>query len=423
MKKVLIITYYWPPAGGPGVQRWLNFVKFLPENNIEPVLFIPKDPNYPIIDESLCKEIDSNLSIIKFPINEISNFLPKYNFLNSIRSGNVPVPKKQSLFQKLLFFIRGNLFIPDMKLFWIKKSADFLKNYLKKNKIETIITTGPPHSTHLIGLDLKNTLNINWIADFRDPWVNLNYLNRFHLLSSTKKRHKELRDKVLNNADTIIVTSERLRKLYKKFSTNVFNITNGYNHNKYKIELDEKFSISHIGSLYDERNPSFLWNVIEEMYEDIDNFKNDFQINLIGNTSKKIKNNLNTKKFHSCINYYDYVNHNHSIQLMGSSQALLLIEANDFESSYAIPGKLFEYLNSRRPIIAVGPSKSDVSKILSKTKSGKFFCYNEGSYLKRYLQVIYDNYKLGRKQCKSKGIELYDRRNLTKRLAKILNDL
>ena len=423
MKKVLIITYYWPPAGGPGVQRWLNFVKFLPENNIEPVLFIPKDPNYPIIDESLCKEIDSNLSIIKFPINEISNFLPKYNFLNSIRSGNVPVPKKQSLFQKLLFFIRGNLFIPDMKLFWIKKSADFLKNYLKKNKIETIITTGPPHSIHLIGLDLKNTLNINWIADFRDPWVNLNYLNRFHLLSSTKKRHKELRDKVLNNADTIIVTSERLRKLYKKFSTNVFNITNGYNHNKYKIELDEKFSISHIGSLYDERNPSFLWNVIEEMYEDIDNFKNDFQINLIGNTSKKIKNNLNTKKFHSCINYYDYVNHNHSIQLMGSSQALLLIEANDFESSYAIPGKLFEYLNSRRPIIAVGPSKSDVSKILSKTKSGKFFCYNEGSYLKRYLQEIYDNYKLGRKQFKSKGIELYDRRNLTKRLAKILNDL
>ena len=183
MKKVLIITYYWPPAGGPGVQRWLNFVKFLPENNIEPVLFIPKDPNYPIIDESLCKEINSNLSIIKFPINEISNFLPKYNFLNSIRSGNVPVPKRQSLFQKLLFFIRGNLFIPDMKLFWIKKSADFLKNYLKKNKIETIITTGPPHSTHLIGLDLKNTLNINWIADFRDPWVNLNYLNRFHLLS------------------------------------------------------------------------------------------------------------------------------------------------------------------------------------------------------------------------------------------------
>lgn len=423
MKKVLIITYYWPPAGGPGVQRWLNFVKFLPENNIEPVLFIPKDPNYPIIDESLCKEIDSNLSIIKFPINEISNFLPKYNFLNSIRSGNVPVPKKQSLFQKLLFFIRGNLFIPDMKLFWIKKSADFLKNYLKKNKIDTIITTGPPHSTHLIGLDLKNTLNINWIADFRDPWVNLNYLNRFHLLSSTKKRHKKLRDKVLNNADTIIVTSERLRKLYKKFSANVFNITNGYNHNKYKIELDEKFSISHIGSLYDERNPSFLWDVIEEMYEYNDNFKNDFQINLIGNTSEKIKNNLNTKKFYSCINYYDYVNHNHAIQLMGSSQVLLMIEANDSESSYAIPGKLFEYLNSKRPIIAVGPSKSDISKIISKTKSGKFFTYNQGSYLKRYLQEIYNNYKVGIKHYEPRGIELYERSNLTKRLAKILNDL
>ena len=157
-KKVLIISYYWPPAGGPGVQRWMKFVKYLPEYNIKPILYIPENPNYPIYDYSLNDEVSEKLEIIKNPITEISNIISNSKSLNLIRSGNIPNPKEQSLFQRLLFFIRGNLFIPDMKILWKNKSIDFIENYLSKTKIDVVITTGPPHSLHLIGYELKKRL-------------------------------------------------------------------------------------------------------------------------------------------------------------------------------------------------------------------------------------------------------------------------
>ena len=167
-KKVLIISYYWPPAGGPGVQRWLKFVKYFPENNIEPVLFIPKNVNYPILDYSLSQEVNKNIKIIRHPIFEFSSLFRNNKRLNLLRSGNISTGKKQSLFERILFFLRGNFVFPDMKLFWRKTSVNFLEKYLLKNQIQTIVTTGPPHSVHLIGLDLKEKLNIKWIADFRE---------------------------------------------------------------------------------------------------------------------------------------------------------------------------------------------------------------------------------------------------------------
>jgi len=284
---VLIISYYWPPSGGPGVQRWLKFVKYLPEFNIEPILFIPKNANYPLLDKSLSDDVNKDLKVIQFPITEISGFLPKFKFLNSVRSGNISKPHNQSLLQKIIFFIRGNLFIPDMKIFWKSSSVNFLSDYLPKNNIDTIITTGPPHSVHLIGLELKRKLNINWISDFRDPWVKLNYLNRFHLLPFSRKSHISLRNKVLINSNAVIVTSERLKDLFSNITSNIYKITNGFDYIIKENNLDNKFSISHIGSLYPERNPKFLWDSLEELFEG--SFKKDLQINFIGNTSEKIK--------------------------------------------------------------------------------------------------------------------------------------
>ena len=229
MKRVLIISYYWPPSGGPGVQRWLKFVKYLPEYNIEPILFVPKNANYPLIDNSLADQVDTDLKVISHPITEISKFLPKFEFLKSARAGNISILANQSFFQKVFFFIRGNLFIPDMKIFWKNSSVNFLSDYISKNNIDAIITTGPPHSVHLIGLELKRKLDVKWISDFRDPWVNLNYLNRFHLLSSSKKSHKSLRNKVLINSDAVIVTSEKLKNLFLNIITNVFKMSEKYN--------------------------------------------------------------------------------------------------------------------------------------------------------------------------------------------------
>jgi len=416
---VLIISYYWPPSGGPGVQRWLKFVKYLPEFNIEPILFIPKNANYPLLDKSLSDDVNKDLKVIQFPITEISGFLPKFKFLNSVRSGNISKPHNQSLLQKIIFFIRGNLFIPDMKIFWKSSSVNFLSDYLPKNNIDTIITTGPPHSVHLIGLELKRKLNINWISDFRDPWVKLNYLNRFHLLPFSRKSHISLRNKVLINSNAVIVTSERLKDLFSNITSNIYKITNGFDYIIKENNLDNKFSISHIGSLYPERNPKFLWDSIEELFEG--SFKKDLQINFIGNTSEKIKKELSRRKFHNHVRFYDYVDYNRALELMCSSQALLMIEVNDEESSYAIPGKLFDYLNSKRPIISIGPNISEVSEILNNTNSGKFFNYHDKRNLKLYINQLYKSYKNGTNIISDKSkIDMFKRINLTKKLSEVI---
>ena len=420
-KKVLIISYYWPPAGGPGVQRWMKFVKYLPEYNIKPILYIPENPNYPIYDYSLNDEVSENLEIIKNPITEISNIISNSKSLNLIRSGNIPNPKEQSLFQRLLFFIRGNLFIPDMKILWKNKSIDFIENYLSKTKIDVVITTGPPHSLHLIGYELKKRLNIKWISDFRDPWVNLNYLNRFHLLPSVKRRHKKLRDKVLINSNSVIVTSEKLKKLYKEIAPNIFKITNGYDYEYSTVNIDSKFSISHIGSLYPERNPKYLWDIIDEICINNEEFRSNLQINFIGNTSEKIIKYLSNKTFKSCVNFFDYVDYKRAIEFMCSSQILLMVEVNDNDSSYAIPGKLFDYLNSKRPIIAIGPDKSEVNQILYDTNAGKFFNYNESINLKLHIENLYNQYEMGSISYDAKNISIYRRKNLTEELSKIIN--
>ena len=418
-KKVLIISYYWPPSGGPGVQRWLKFVKYLPEFNIEPILFIPKNANYPLLDKSLSDDVNKDLKVIQFPITEISGFLPKFKFLNSVRSGNISKPHNQSLLQKIIFFIRGNLFIPDMKIFWKSSSVNFLSDYLPKNNIDTIITTGPPHSVHLIGLELKRKLNINWISDFRDPWVKLNYLNRFHLLPFSRKSHISLRNKVLINSNAVIVTSERLKDLFSNITSNIYKITNGFDYIIKESNLDNKFSISHIGSLYPERNPKFLWDSLEELFEG--SFKKDLQINFIGNTSEKIKKELSRRKFHNHVRFYDYVDYNRALELMCSSQALLMIEVNDEESSYAIPGKLFDYLNSKRPIISIGPNISEVSEILNNTNSGRFFNYHDKRNLKLYINQLYKSYKNGTNIISDKSkIDMFKRINLTKKLSEVI---
>lgn len=416
---MLIISYYWPPSGGPGVQRWLKFVKYLPEFNIEPILFIPKNANYPLLDKSLSDDVNKDLKVIQFPITEISGFLPKFKFLNSVRSGNISKPHNQSLLQKIIFFIRGNLFIPDMKIFWKSSSVNFLSDYLPKNNIDTIITTGPPHSVHLIGLELKRKLNINWISDFRDPWVKLNYLNRFHLLPFSRKSHISLRNKVLINSNAVIVTSERLKDLFSNITSNIYKITNGFDYIIKENNLDNKFSISHIGSLYPERNPKFLWDSLEELFEG--SFKKDLQINFIGNTSEKIKKELSRRKFHNHVRFYDYVDYNRALELMCSSQALLMIEVNDEESSYAIPGKLFDYLNSKRPIISIGPNISEVSEILNNTNSGRFFNYHDKRNLKLYINKLYKSYKNGTNIISDKSkIDMFKRINLTKKLSEVI---
>tara|TARA_B110000027_G_scaffold133808_1_gene163397 strand:- start:74 stop:1354 length:1281 start_codon:yes stop_codon:yes gene_type:complete len=426
VKKVLIITYYWPPAGGPGVQRWLKFVKYLPEFGIEPIVYCPQNPNYPIIDTSMVSEVSSKLEVIQKPINEPYKWaqLVSKSKTSKLSKGIINGEKKQTILEKILLFIRGNFFIPDARVSWVKPSVSFLYDYIKTHKIDTIITTGPPHSLHLIGLQLKRMHQLKWITDFRDPWTQIGYHKKLKLTPLSKHKHEQLESSVLNESDEIIVTSPQTKAIFSRLSaTPISVITNGYDFEIIKnSKLDSKFTLSHIGSLLEGRNPHVLWKIISEMVNQSTEFSEAFQLNLIGHVSESV---LDSIKFFGLDGYtrqMGYVSHSEALLYQKNTQLLLLIEEDSKETQYIIPGKLFEYMASKRPIIALGPKESDIQDILVSTCSGAYFKYTDAESLRICLISHFDAYKSNSLKVESIGLEHYSRRRLTFKLSEKLID-
>ncbi|SKB31230.1 hypothetical protein SAMN05660776_0298 [Salegentibacter holothuriorum] len=429
MEKVLIITYYWPPAGGPGVQRWLKFVKYLRDFGIEPVVYIPENPNYPMRDKSFETEIPEGITILKKTIFEpyqIAGIFAK-NQTKTISKGIIAAEENQSLLQKFLLFIRGNLFIPDARKFWIKPSVKFLKTYLEEEGIKKIITTGPPHSLHLIGLELKKELDLKWIADFRDPWTQIGYHKKLKLTKKNDQKHKDLECEVLNSADQIITTSFTTKAEFsEKTSKPISVITNGFDVEKNKIqstELNTEFSISHIGSLLSERNPENLWRAIAELANENSGFSKDLELKLAGTVSEEVITSIKSAGLGEKLQLLGYVNHKEAINVQQKSRLLLLIEINSKETRGIIPGKLFEYLMAKRPILAIGPKKWDVQQILEETGSGEYFQYSEKDRLKSLILAHYEVYKKGKSGFVTGNIQQYHRKNLTQKLANLIKSV
>lgn len=421
MKKVLIITYYWPPAGGPGVQRWLKFAKYLPEFGIEPVIYTPRNPHYPLKDASLEAEIPSETKVIKNDIFEPYSFAEIFSKKDTtmISSGIIPGEQKQGFLQKLLLFIRGNFFIPDARKFWIKPSVKFLRKYLEEQEIDTIITTGPPHSMHLIGLGLKERTGVKWIADFRDPWTQIGYHSKLKLISRSRIKHEQLEKSVLQTADKLLTTSFTTRKEFlNKTDRPVAVITNGYDVEQVeKISMDEKFSLSHIGSLLSGRNPENLWLSIAELIAEREDFANDFELKLIGAVGEPVLESIKKRGLEKHLLIKGYVSHSQALQLQRSAQLLLLIEIDSEKTKGIIPGKLFEYMVSERPILAVGPEGADIKKVILETNTGSFFLYSQKEEIKKFLLKSYELYKKEELKTFPIGLQQYSRKNLTGKLA------
>lgn len=425
MKKVLIITYYWPPAGGPGVQRWLKFVKYLPDYDIHPIVYIPENPTYPIVDSGLVDELPAKLTILKKKIIEPYAWAAVFSkkSAKSISSGIIPNQKKQTFIQKMMLWVRGNVFIPDARVLWVKPSVRFLAKYIQENGIDTIITSGPPHSLHLIGLELKEKLEINWLTDFRDPWTTIGYHKALKLGRYASKKHHKMESKVLKSADTIIVTSPTTKKEFERITTQpIVVITNGYDvENQAKFVLDEQFSLAHIGSFLSDRNPKILWEVLQELIIEIPQFKNDFQLKLLGKVSQEILDTLVDYKLATYVKNLGYVSHQEAMEHQRKSQVLLLIEIDSPDTKSIIPGKLFEYLVSGRPIIGIGPKDSDFATIITETNTGIFCTYSEKGQLKKQIVLYYQQFLEQNLKVYPVGLQKYSRKNLTGELAALLH--
>lgn len=426
MKKVLIITYYWPPAGGPGVQRWLKFVKYLRDFDIEPIVYTPENPHYPIQDPSFEKEIPEGLTVLKQPIFEPYGLASLFSKKKTKTiSRGVISSDSQGYLEKMMLWIRGNLFIPDARKFWVKPSVKYLSGYIVNEKIDTVITTGPPHSLHLIGKQLKEQLNIKWVADFRDPWTTIGYHDKLKLTKASTIKHKILEYEVLNSSDHIIVTSFTTKKEFEAITEKPITvITNGYDvtHSK-RPALEEGFTISHIGSLLTGRNPKILWEVLNELKKEDENFAEDLRIKLAGIVSESVIASIKEFGLEKELDLIEYVSHGEALRMQRTSQLLLLIEINAEETRCIIPGKLFEYMASERPIIAIGPLGWDAAQIVKDTNTGKVFDYNAKERLKKCIREYYSAYKNESIKVNPIGLQSYSRKQLTQKLSTLIKSL
>lgn len=425
--KVLIITYYWPPAGGPGVQRWLKFVKYFRDFGIEPVVYVPENPTYPLEDSSLVSEIPEGIEILKQPIFEPYRFAEVFSKKESktISKGIIAGKEKQSFVQRLLLYIRGNFFIPDARKFWVRPSVEYLKDFIIENKIETIITTGPPHSVHLIGRELKRQVGVKWLADFRDPWTTIGYHDKLKLTRRSVQKHKRLEKEVLQEADHIVVTSFTTQKEFQNLTeTSVSVVTNGFDKESIpETVLDTKFTVSHIGSLLSGRDPKLFWKALHELTQENQAFAKTFQLQLVGAVSEDVLSSIKKAGLSDFIVFKGYVSHIEAIQIQRSSQVLLLIEIDSKGTKCIIPGKLFEYMVSQRPIIAMGPTDADISKIIKETNSGVFFEYHEHEKIKTQLLEYFNLFQKNKLKSHVIGVEKYSRRNLTQIMTGIVKNL
>ncbi len=422
--KVLIITYYWPPAGGSGVQRWLKFVKYLQDFDVEPVVYTVENPDYVLTDDTLKKEIPNGIEIIKQPIWEPNNLLTLFKSKQQKTSAGFLNPDP-SFLEKQLQYIRANYFIPDARKFWMKPSVRFLSEYLKNNKVDVVITTGPPHSLHLIGMELKRRFPIKWISDFRDPWTDIDYFHQLPLTEKAIQKHKELENKVLQQSDVVIVIGKTMKDKFDKFNKNIHVICNGFDGDitDSEKELDKNFSITHIGLMNADRNPKILWEVLSEMISENSEFAKDLEIKLIGEVAKEVKTHIADSKLEKMTQYINYVPHHKVMEYQRSTQVLLLAVNNVPSAKGIITGKIFEYLQAKRPIVAIAPKNGDLAEIVNETNAGFVVDFDDKENQKKTILDLYKKYKDGKLKVDTKNIEQYQRKNLTNKLAEVIKNI
>jgi len=431
MKKALIITYYWPPSGGAGVQRWLKFVKYLREFGWEPVIYTPLNPDFPIVDATLSADIPVDIEVIRTPIWEPYTFYKKITGGEStprIEGGAVNNKKSSGIIGQLSVWIRGNLFIPDARKFWIRPSVRFLRKYLKQHHIDVIISTGPPHSTHLIAMRLKEITNIPWLADFRDPWTDIDYYKEMKISAFADRKHKRLELKTITLCDAMVVVTQEMMTNYEKIGgKNIHLITNGFDPVDMAVGAaipDEKFSISHIGTLPPAFNMKGLWTVLAGLADTIPDFRNNLEIRLVGKVDSAVTDEITALGLLDQLAIPGYVSHDKVALLMKQSAVLLLvINQNSPNAKGILTGKIFEYLASGRPILAIGPTEGDLAKILEESEAGIIVGHDDLEGIKTILMNLYDKYLQNNLLNNVKSVEKYTRKNLTAELADALNKI
>jgi glycosyltransferase involved in cell wall biosynthesis len=432
-KKVLIVTYYWPPSGGSGVQRWLKFVKYLPQFGYTPYVFTPENPSFELRDESLLKDVPNEAEVIRLPIWEPYNMFYKASKIlgkaKEQKTTNVVSTNGKSLFQKFTTWLRGNIIIPDPRVFWVRPATQFLHDFLKDKQINTIITTGPPHSIHLIGLRLKKkNPSLKWIADFRDPWSEWGFLDSLMVGGVARSIHKRLEKSVLRNADRIVtITPFYVRKFSALAGKNVALLTNGFDEEDFKglaLEKTKKFTIRHVGIVNEKCNPRPFMLALKELILEHEEFHAAVHVDFVGDVHADFRSFvLLDTHLENVTSFTSPVPHKQLIGLYNKSALLLLILTGYKDAEGYMPGKLFEYIATGLPVLGVGPVNGDAGNLIRLADCGQMIESENKDQIKQFLMTAFGEWKsnvtLGKKSNQSMN---FSRRGVTAQLVKILDE-
>lgn len=430
-RRALIISYYWPPTGGSGVQRWVKFSKYLPSEGWQPVIYTPENPEQITLDQSLAAEIPAEVEVIKRPILEPYGI---WRLLTGKKKGGAqkgevnPInSQKKSLKQKLGLWVRGNFFIPDPRCWWIGPSVRFLEKYLKEHPVDVIISTGPPHSMHLIARKVALATGTPWVADFRDPWTRMFYFKHLGLSKWAERKHLRLEKQVLDDASAVVAVSPLVQKDFQSMtSTPVELITNGFDEDDYKGELpghEGKFHLVHTGLFASDGIPEILWKVLADKVLADPEFASALRIRLVGKTDREVVDSIARAGLSAQLDDLGYQPHMTAVLEQRSADILMLPLRKEPEYRAVLPGKLFEYLAARRPIIGIGQSDGAMATIVSDMHAGTTFEWTDEEGMRGFIDEAWEAFKAGRNPYAGLDIDRFSRRSTTRQMAALLERL
>ena len=429
-KKILVITFYWPPAGGIPVLRWLQFCKYLPEHGWSPIVYTAKDAHYPMIEEGLLDEVDKKkVQVLRNKIWEPYNLYKAFTGMKKekkVQDMLVSEGKEKGWKEKFGLWVRANFFIPDARKFWINSSVSYLEKYIKENHIDLIVSNGPPHSMHLIGRALKKRTGIPWVADFRDPWTKIDYYHHLPLMPWADRKHKNLERAVLSEANLVTSHSWSTSEDFRRIGTSpVEVITNGFDDADFPADISFEnpfFEITHVGSINSDRDTPMLWEVLEEIAKEDPSFASDLKIKLVGKIDISTKRTISNFNFKNQVEFIDFVPHDEACRIMQKSTVLLLLLKKIPTIRAVIPGKIFEYLAAKRPILCLGADDGDSAKIINEVDAGVAVNHGDRKALKEKILHLYTSFKNNTLKG-AENFDQYSRKNLAKRYAKLLDNV
>lgn len=430
MKKVLIIAYYWPPSAGSGVQRWLKFVKYLRDYGWEPIVYTPLNPDFDLTDEALLAQVPASVQVLKRPIFEPFKV---YELLTRKKAGqrvNAVYEKGSGgIAQKLALWLRSNVFIPDARMLFIRPSIAWLSRWLKQNQIDAVVSTGPPHSMHLIARALHQKTGLPWLADFRDPWTRIDYFAELDLAPWALRRHQRLEKSVLTQANAVTVVGRTMAQEFAEMvpGLQAHVITNGFDPPDFEIDQpvqpDAAFSIAHVGMLGKARNHPVFWQALKELCASHPAFASQLQIHFYGKIDADAQASATASGLQDKVFFNSYLPHAQAIAVQRKAAVLLLSVNNTHNAKGILTGKLFEYLALARPILAIGPPDGDAAHIINSAGAGLVSDFDDLEGLKRNLLQLFEQHQQGRGQVSPQGINAYSRPELTRRMAQVLDQI